>query len=87
MESIRESEKIVNERLDPYSGRFFPKEARTEELARRIREERGVEGVVRGRTWAVIQGRCEGSGTSGEGWEEAVGRWEREREKEKWRSG
>ena len=74
---MRERERVVDERLDPYSGRFFPKEARTEELARRVREERAVEGVVRGRTWGVVGARCEGFGL-GEGWEDAVGGWEKD---------
>ncbi|MCJ1387550.1 hypothetical protein MMC18_000393 [Xylographa bjoerkii] len=76
-EGMRDRERVVDERLDPYSGRFFPKEARTEELARRVRAERGIEGIVRGRSWDVIGGRCEGGG--GEGWEEAVARWESRR--------
>lgn len=71
-------EREVDERLDPYSGRFFPKEARTEKLARRVKEERGVEGVVRARTWGVLTGRCEG--VVG-GWREAFERWEVGREK------
>ena len=32
-ESEKEKERVVDERLDPYSGRFFPREARTEILA------------------------------------------------------
>lgn len=73
---MRAQERVVDERLDPYSGRFFPKEARTEELARRVRAERGTEEVVRGRTWGVLKGRCEG--VEG-GWGETFERWETER--------
>jgi len=73
---MREQELVVDERLDPYSGRFFPREARAEELARRVREERIVEDIVRGRTWGVVRGRCEG--VEGE-WGDAFARWERER--------
>ncbi|MCJ1248415.1 hypothetical protein MMC30_005632 [Trapelia coarctata] len=76
VEGMREQERVVNERLDPYSGRFFPQEARTEELARRVREERRVEDIVRGRTWGVVRGRCEG--VDGE-WGDAFARWEKER--------
>jgi len=49
----------VNERLDPYSGRYFPREARTEALASLIRNERMVESIVRNRTWGLIGERCE----------------------------
>jgi len=42
-ENEREREKVVNERLDPYSGRYFPKESRTEVLAGILRTERVVE--------------------------------------------
>lgn len=71
-------ERVVDERLDPYSGRFFPKEARTETLARRVKEELGVEAIVRARTWGVLRGRCEGVERE---WGEAFERWEVEREK------
>ncbi|MCJ1436281.1 hypothetical protein MMC27_005659 [Xylographa pallens] len=73
-EGMRDRERVVDERLDPYSGRFFPKEPRTEELARKVRAERGIEGIVRGRSWDVVGGKCEGGGA--EGWEEAVAKWE-----------
>ena len=74
MESARDRERVVDERLDPYSGRFFPREARTEKLALLLRTERGVENIVRARTWDVIGARC---GESGETWEEAMGSWRR----------
>lgn len=73
MESARDRERVVNERLDPYSGRFFPREARTEILAALVRQENSVESIVRSRTWGIVQQRC-GGGT-GEGWEQAVARW------------
>ena len=56
----RGQERVVDERLDPYSARFFPREARTQELARVLREEEGVERIVRERSWGVVRGRCEG---------------------------
>ncbi|KAI1436136.1 caffeine induced death protein Cid2 [Xylaria sp. CBS 124048] len=49
---------VVDERLDPYSGRYFPREPRTEKLALLLRQERSVENIVRARTWAVVQERC-----------------------------
>jgi hypothetical protein len=73
----------VDERLDPYSGRFFPREARTEELARVLREEEGVERIVRERTWGVVRVRCEGVeeeyGAAGVGgYEKAFASWKRQ---------
>ncbi|RMZ89854.1 hypothetical protein DV736_g2917, partial [Chaetothyriales sp. CBS 134916] len=47
-----------NERLDPYSGRFFRKESRSEELAEFCERERVVEGIVRERSWEVVRSRC-----------------------------
>lgn len=71
-ESLRTAERVVDERLDPYSARYFPREARTESLAALIRNERAVEDIVRHRTWGVISERC--GGTS-QAWEEALNRW------------
>lgn len=68
----------MDERLDPYSGRFFPREARTEVLAGVVRNERSVEGIVRSRTWGLVRERCGGGGE--EGWEEALDKWREERE-------
>lgn len=73
MEHQKDRERIVDERLDPYSGRFYPREARTEMLATLLRQERGVENIVRTRTWEIVQQRC-GSGTSDK-WEDALGGW------------
>ncbi|RMZ85769.1 hypothetical protein DV737_g498, partial [Chaetothyriales sp. CBS 132003] len=47
-----------NERLDPYSGRFFRKESRAEELAEFCERERVVEDIVRERSWGVVRSRC-----------------------------
>ncbi|KAK7992425.1 hypothetical protein PG988_001219 [Apiospora saccharicola] len=57
-ESLRDRERVVNERLDPYSARYFPREARTEQLATLLRQERGVETIVRSRTWGLVRERC-----------------------------
>ncbi|KAL8794484.1 MAG: hypothetical protein Q9195_002957 [Heterodermia aff. obscurata] len=78
-ESAKERERVVDERLDPYSGRFFPREARTEVLGGVVRNERGVERIVRARTWGLVQERC--GEASGEGWEEALDKWREAREK------
>lgn len=73
LEKQRDRERIVDERLDPYSGRFFPREARTQSLALLMRQERAVENIVRSRTWDVIQARC---GASAQTWEDAMSKWE-----------
>lgn len=72
VESAKDRERVVDERLDPYSARFFPREARTEYLANIIRNERGVENIIRARTWNLVGERC---GELGMGWEEALNRW------------
>lgn len=76
MEKERDSHRVVDERLDPYSGRFFPREARTETLASLIRQENQVENIVRSRTWAIVQQRC---GSVGDTWEQAVENWRESR--------
>ncbi|KAI5462906.1 caffeine-induced death protein 2-domain-containing protein [Mariannaea sp. PMI_226] len=72
IEHQKDSQRVVNERLDPYSGRFFPREARTEMLASLIRQERGVESIVRHRTWSLVKERC---GDSADTWEDAMSNW------------
>lgn len=68
----KDADRIVDERLDPYSARFFPREARTEQLAALLRNENAVEGIVRARTWGIVSERCEGAeGT----WEEGFDKW------------
>ena len=71
IESVKERERVVNERLDPYSARYFPREARTEALANLIRNERSVEEIIRSRTWSAISERCDISGK----WEDAFNQW------------
>lgn len=69
---MRNRERVVDERLDPYSGRFFPREPRTEQLAMVIRMETGVENIVRHRTWEVIRERC---GETESDWQRAITAW------------
>ena len=76
-ETAHDKERIVDERLDPYSARFFPREARTEVLANIVRNERGVERIIRERSWALIGERC---GNSDEAWEGALDRWRKTQE-------
>lgn len=71
-ESSRDRERLVDERLDPYSARFFPREPRTESLAMLIRNERGVESIIRARSWGLVNDRC---GNTFERWDDALDRW------------
>ena len=77
VESEKDRERVVNERLDPYSARFFPKEARTEKLAAIIRQERGIENIVRARSWGLVVERC---GDEWRDWEQALNEWRKERD-------
>ncbi|CAN8101788.1 unnamed protein product [Discula destructiva] len=72
----RDRERMVDERLDPYSGRFFPQEPRTAQLAMLVRQEQGVENIVRARTWGLVRERC--GGVSEEDWQTALASWRRE---------
>lgn len=78
VESERDRERVVDERLDPYSARFFPREARTEKLAALITQERSVEKIVRARSWGLYSERCGGDFRE---WEEALNEWRKAREK------
>ena len=75
-------DKLVNERLDPYSGRYYPKEARTEQLAALLRNEEAVEKIIRSKTWQTVCDRCQGMQTGGTRWEDAVDKWREDRRKE-----
>jgi len=72
VEDARARERIVNERLDPYSGRYFPRDTRTESLAALIRNELMVERIIRSRTWGLVGERCEDGGLS---FEQALDNW------------
>ena len=76
VEDIRARERVVDERLDPYSARYFPREARTEALAGLIRNERMVESIIRARTWGLVGERCDNDGL---GYEGALDEWRRQR--------
>ncbi|KAI5800074.1 caffeine-induced death protein 2, partial [Geopyxis carbonaria] len=68
-------ERIIDERLDPYSGRYFPKESRTEILAQVIRNERMVENIIRDRTWRTVKERCGDLTILDEDWQSALDTW------------
>lgn len=78
VENARARERVIDERLDPYSGRYFPREARTESLAALIRNERAVEGIIRSRTWSSISERC---GIPGKDIDHALDDWRRQHER------
>jgi hypothetical protein len=72
VEDDKARERVVDERLDPYSGRYFPREARTESLAMLMRNERAVEKIIRTRTWSLLGERC---GFSSQTAEQAFDKW------------
>lgn len=77
IESAKDRERVVDERLDPYSGRFFPREVRTESLANLIRNERSIENIIRTRTWRLVSERCGDS----RNWDDALNQWRLSRER------
>ena len=78
VEDDRVRERVVDERLDPYSARYFPREARTERLAALVQQERTVENIIRARSWGLVVERC---GEDWRDWEEALNDWRRSRER------
>lgn len=79
VENARARERVVDERLDPYSGQYFPKEPRTQELAALLRNERVVESIIRSRTWALVGERC---GSTSQTFEEALNDWRKRKEEQ-----
>jgi hypothetical protein len=71
-EAEKNRERVVDERLDPYSARFTITQSRAERLASLVRMERGVEDVVRTKTWNSVRERC---GEGVEEWEAALHGW------------
>ena len=80
LEDAKARAATVDERLDPYSGRYFPRETQGELLASVLRNERGIEGVIRERSWNLVKERCEGTSSSSA--EVALENWRR-RQQEK----
>lgn len=72
-EARERREHVIDERLDPYSARYFPRETRTQCLANLVRQERAIEEIVRHRTWSVMQDRCHSSRSS---WQDAMKNFE-----------
>lgn len=65
---------VVDNRADPYEMRPSVRYGRKEALEDTLRTERGVERIIRSRTWSVVNGRC--AGGDEEGWEEALKRYD-----------
>lgn len=78
VESERARERVIDDRLDPYSSRYFPREARTEQLAALVRMERQVEKIIRARTWGLVMERC---GDVNSDSEVALDEWRKSRER------
>ncbi len=76
LENEKDKQRVIDDRLDPYSSRFEPRESRTEKLARVIRMEQGVEMIVRARTLDVVEQRCGDTLSRGAQWENAFREWE-----------
>jgi len=68
----------VSERVDPYARRKKEVWEKHDELKRVIRQERGVEAVIRMRTWEVIVRRCQLEGIVGSDWEKEMDLWRRQ---------
>jgi len=79
VESATARERAVDDRLDPYSSRYLPREARTEALAGLIRNERMVEEIVRSRTWSLVSERCAGGLST---WQAALDDWRKRKEED-----
>lgn len=64
----------VSERVDPYARRKKEVWEKHDELKRVLRQENGVEAVIRLRTWDVVVRRCQLEGIVG-GWDEELAKW------------
>lgn len=75
LENEKDKQRVIDDRLDPYSSRFYPRESRTEQLASVIRMEQTVEKIIRARTWDVVESRCGDGAARGADWEKAFEEW------------
>ena len=70
----------VSERLDPYARRQKEVWEKHDELRKVIRQERGVEEVIRLRTWELVVRRCQlESLLSDSKWNEAMAMWKEQK--------
>jgi len=80
IEDAKAKERVVDERLDPYSGRYFPREGRRQRLVDVLRNETMIEDIVRERTWRTVIERC-GNGfveDADKRWSVAFNKWRTE---------
>lgn len=78
-EDHKAREQLVDERLDPYSARYFPRDSRTERLTQVVRNELLIENIVRDRTWGVIRDRCMppiAPSIDGTSWAKPLAQWQ-----------
>ena len=68
----------VSERVDPYARRKKEVWEKHDELKRVIRQENGVEAVIRMRTWEVVRRRCQLEGIVGS-WDKEMGQWKEQK--------
>lgn len=71
--------KVIDSRGDPYENRPQARFGKGDMLEDLIRNERGVERIIRERTWTVVKGRCSGSEDDELSWEDAMTRWNENR--------
>lgn len=76
VEDEKARQRVVDERLDPYSARYFPLDTRSEALAGLLRNEKMVESIIRRRTWQMIGERCD---NDVQDFETALDLWRRKR--------
>ena len=65
----------VSERVDPYARRKKEVWEKHDELKRVIRQENGVEAVIRMRTWEVVMRRCQLEGIVNKDWNQEMAQW------------
>jgi hypothetical protein len=81
-------DQVVDERTDPYSARdySYTREGKAQVLKDVLRNEQGVERIVRSRTWSLLGERCleeggQGVGTArSSGWEDALKGWKEDKQ-------
>lgn len=69
----------VSERVDPYARRKKEVWEKRDELKRVIRQEQGVEAVIRLRSWEVVVRRCQLEGMVGN-WDQEMAQWKEKKQ-------
>jgi Caffeine-induced death protein 2 len=68
----------ISERVDPYARRKKEVWEKHDELSNVIRQERGVEAVIRMRTWDLVVRRCQLEGIVGK-WDDEMAKWKEQK--------